>query len=316
MKNEVRALTGLRGIAALTVAIGHFNLMNHFFFRKVSIHNEMVDLFFCLSAFTLCYVYLSKDGKKLDFRNYAVARFARIYPLYFLCLMAATFLLLQDSIYIKDIYPESAIRADFLRQLFMVNALPFGSGVHWDSPAWSLSIEAFCYVAVFPVLYFAAPKMRSTSISLRITVTLIACAIAMLSMAAYYKSQLTNYGHPDLPWQADYVAIVRGIGLFIAGWAIYISYECEDIFSRFILQIPDVISLIFILTVGLAYVGYVKSEIFLFVWPLMILSLMSPDSRTTTFIVQANPLAWRDFLFNLPLALLDDHCDVGLCTRL
>ena len=80
--SELKALTGLRGVAALTVALAHYNLpilgaANRLFFW----HNAAVDLFFCLSGFTLALVYVGQPSR-LGCGIMGVARFARIYPLY------------------------------------------------------------------------------------------------------------------------------------------------------------------------------------------------------------------------------------------
>jgi peptidoglycan/LPS O-acetylase OafA/YrhL len=82
---ELRALTGLRGVAATVVALTHFHPtlpydLQEFFFW----HDAAVDLFFCLSGFTLSYVY---SGTNFQFSRYLTARIARIYPLYLVTLI-------------------------------------------------------------------------------------------------------------------------------------------------------------------------------------------------------------------------------------
>ncbi|MFX5328500.1 hypothetical protein ABTD12_20360, partial [Acinetobacter baumannii] len=53
-----------------------------------------------------------------------------------------------------DAYTIIDAERDFLPQLLLINAWPLlGNGVHWDYPAWSISVEMLCYVAVFPLLH-------------------------------------------------------------------------------------------------------------------------------------------------------------------
>ncbi len=94
-KDYIHNLTALRGIAALLVAMLHF----HFFLGNITpsqttgIVNKlylMVDLFFILSGFIICYVYSDTFNGKIkfhDYKTFLTARFARIYPLHFLTLI-------------------------------------------------------------------------------------------------------------------------------------------------------------------------------------------------------------------------------------
>src|SRR5277367_5726076 len=83
---RISSLDGLRGIAAMTVVAFHFNV---FFLPQARLPflNRAylsVDLFFLLSGFVMAHVY----GRDLAFnwqiywQRFAVARFARIYPLF------------------------------------------------------------------------------------------------------------------------------------------------------------------------------------------------------------------------------------------
>src|SRR5580692_1684989 len=90
-------LTPLRGIAALLVAVFHFEMAicrfvpaaTTMFFEKSYL---MVDLFFVMSGFIMLHVYgssfsyTSGDGfrqalRRASLRKFFVARFARTYPL-------------------------------------------------------------------------------------------------------------------------------------------------------------------------------------------------------------------------------------------
>ena len=50
-------------------------------------------------------------------------------------------------------YPTWTAFTYFLLQSLMLNSWPIiGSGEHWNFPAWSISVEWFCYVLLFPLL--------------------------------------------------------------------------------------------------------------------------------------------------------------------
>src|ERR1700760_4538828 len=88
-------LTPLRGIAALLTVLFHVDIVLFYSFggqlvdgKSSSILSRMylmVDFFFVLSGFILCYVYSkSFEGsvKGQDFKKFTIARFARVYPLH------------------------------------------------------------------------------------------------------------------------------------------------------------------------------------------------------------------------------------------
>jgi peptidoglycan/LPS O-acetylase OafA/YrhL len=57
-KPELKALTGVRGVTAIVVALAHFRIMLPANLHMLYMwHNAAVDLFFVLSGFTLCYAY-------------------------------------------------------------------------------------------------------------------------------------------------------------------------------------------------------------------------------------------------------------------
>lgn len=74
-KQRLIALDGLRGIAALAVAIGH--LYPGLFYNTTL----AVDFFFMLSAFVLFQAYSEKLGKNIFFLGFMLRRFIRLLPL-------------------------------------------------------------------------------------------------------------------------------------------------------------------------------------------------------------------------------------------
>ena len=91
MKNEIKCLTGLRGVAAVIVMLYHFcgtdSYLRPYVPHLISRGFLGVDVFFVLSGFVmaLSYAALFKDGiAGTDYKVFMVKRLARVYPLYFL----------------------------------------------------------------------------------------------------------------------------------------------------------------------------------------------------------------------------------------
>lgn len=225
MAKEIRALTGIRGVAALNVAILH---INRGAIREIAywfpFHNVSVDIFFCLSSFTLCMVYGAGQRKVLDWRGFAAARFARIYPLYFLVFVFSTlYTVMFEHDFIAS-YSTNALLADWFRQLFMLNALPvIGNGAHWTPPMWSLSIEAFCYAAVFPVLFAWSGRAGSLLLVWKVLMIIASSLLVAIFYVRFYNPLLN--AHNIIPIEGvivHWVAIIRGIGMFVAGWVAWL----------------------------------------------------------------------------------------------
>src|SRR5271154_4552376 len=163
-------LTPLRGIAALLVAIFHFEMAiarfvpasQTMFFEKSYL---MVDLFFVMSGFIILHVYgdnFKQSFSKSSLRNFFVARFARIYPLHFFSLMLLVVLVISFSP--AGAYPNAmefpaAIPANiFLLQSFHVLKI-----YTWNIPSWSISAECAAYL-LFPLLALFISKKKRLSV--------------------------------------------------------------------------------------------------------------------------------------------------------
>jgi peptidoglycan/LPS O-acetylase OafA/YrhL len=115
-----------------------------------------VTLFFTLSGFVICYNYYYKFSSSFfaTIGNFYRARFARIYPVYFLVL--APFILFGFQ-------PTSGYFGDFLPHLTMTQAWLFDKNkvLSFNPVAWSVSVEIFFYIA-FPFIFlFLLKKLTS-----------------------------------------------------------------------------------------------------------------------------------------------------------
>lgn len=188
---EIYPLTSIRFLAAFLVVAYH----SLFFFipsldhpgvlkNAVSVGWLSVDLFFVLSGFILGVVYIrSRGSSRIDIRNFAAARFARIYPLYALSLaidlpyaLAKRFEPGVNGHTFKLLGLQIAAFVTMLQAWFP----QIGNG--WNIPSWSLSAEAFFYL-LFP---FLALTMWKTKHPILVCVLLFLTAAA-LPFANHYK---------------------------------------------------------------------------------------------------------------------------------
>jgi peptidoglycan/LPS O-acetylase OafA/YrhL len=167
---EITSLTSLRAFAALHVVLFHttFELsgvrpasLPRVVLNVLGCGQAAVSFFFILSGFILAYTYCEPDGAMSGTRRrFWRARFARIYPLYLL-----SFVL--DAPRAIMYFAGSSGSATARLSKGVVSGVAFLALIQswlpritsaWNAPAWSLSTEAFFYLA-FPALLIVTRRL-------------------------------------------------------------------------------------------------------------------------------------------------------------
>lgn len=160
MKNEIKALTGLRGIAAVYVAIGHIILnyassIKYNGWKRTSLPQELLDnfsrhgylavvVFFVLSAFvlTLSNRFVFSTGVTTEnFKIFMVKRVVRIFPIYIVNI-TAFYILFRNDFSIPQLIINYSLLHTFWDDSFYINPV-----------SWSLSAEWIAYL-IFPFMCF------------------------------------------------------------------------------------------------------------------------------------------------------------------
>ncbi len=164
-KQHLRPLTSVRFLAALAVLVLHFGLIStadsRGRFMGLAQHGRAgVSFFFVLSGFILTFNYRDwfrgqVSGKLL--RRFAQARFARVYPMHVVALVAITPVVLwvlstdqmlwvpADAVHRRQLVP-SWLASLLLLQVY-IPTITYEK--LWNLPSWSVACEAFFY-ATFP----------------------------------------------------------------------------------------------------------------------------------------------------------------------
>jgi peptidoglycan/LPS O-acetylase OafA/YrhL len=183
------ALTGLRMLAALAVYASHLGPPHNApavlrtFFASGYVG---ITLFFVLSGFVLALNYFDelRSPKVRSLWDYAVARIARIYPLY---IAIVGYILIRGHAFGEDL-------GGWWEHVLMVQAWSPSilQAYKFDGPSWSISVELFLY-ACFPVLVVLLARVRTLrALSLLVAVTLL----VMTALTAWFVST----GRGDLSW--------------------------------------------------------------------------------------------------------------------
>lgn len=162
---EIRPLTSLRFFAALWVVAYHYVWpalgpgTPAWLTAFVAAGFVGVPVFFVLSGFVLLYNYEDADFRAPDAkRAFWAARFARIYPVYivaFLLTVPPTLYALWTGVPGLPSLRDHAVGAVLSPLLLQAWAGPAHAA--WNTPGWTLSVEAAFYVA-FPWMALAAAR--------------------------------------------------------------------------------------------------------------------------------------------------------------
>ncbi|WP_188112736.1 acyltransferase family protein [Mycobacterium simiae] len=174
IKGEIKALTGLRIVAAVWVVLFHFRPMlgdaspelRDALAPVLNCGAQGVDLFFILSGFVLTWNYLDRMGRSWSTRatlHFLWLRLARVWPVYVVTLHLAAGLVIL-SLHVGHVpLPEARdlTAISYVRQMLLVQLWfqPFFDGSSWDGPAWSISAEWLAYL-LFGLLVLVILRME------------------------------------------------------------------------------------------------------------------------------------------------------------
>lgn len=224
---RLQALTGLRAVAALLVVMFHFLTIHvatgagvwpfatRLTANVIASGYTGVSFFFLLSGFILAYTYTGVGGAgggrglRGTARRFWRARFARIYPVYALSVVAGLLLYLKWHVWHEQFcagprpswtptgeHPVAAAIASFLLAGDWTPCL-----MTWNAPAWSLSAEAFFYL-VFPLAAFGLVRLRRP----HLVGAIVLCWAAIAATALAYMVFSLDGSVMRTPWWHRYWA--------------------------------------------------------------------------------------------------------------
>lgn len=268
-----RELDSLRFIFAMLVVLGHAAG----WVNTVPKGWVAVDFFFILSGFVLSHAIIS--GKQ-SYRQFAIGRIARIFPLHWL-----TLLLFIAAFYLVG-WEKALVWKDLGWNVFLLQSVgPKMFEFNW--PSWSISVEFWINVAAF---YFL--------VSIRARFLAIICCLAL---APYWAGFLPN------PLWLN-IAMIRCIeGLCIG----YLTYEAYVIWGVKELNPHLLNAVIFVEVVALCWLlsffsDHWSNTAARLIVPCLILSLVSGSSAwrrllQTSFLTTLGDCSFSIYLIHAPI---------------
>jgi peptidoglycan/LPS O-acetylase OafA/YrhL len=189
MRQNIGALTGIRGVAALWVVLHHALIAYPFLSVFSFIHNFLqkgwlgVDLFFILSGFVISYVH-QEDFSTLPsykVKTFLLLRLSRIYPAHLTTLLSLIPIvyLAQVTFHYHSTIDQFSV-SQFFYSLFLLNGWGFNASDGWNIPSWSVSSEWFAYLC-FPFIAFFLCRLK-TAKSYFVLIVLVYLVLFLLAI--------------------------------------------------------------------------------------------------------------------------------------
>lgn len=293
-KGEIEALTGIRFFAALHVLFFHnyyitgeaLSRTPTFFINIFSYGESAVSFFFILSGFILSYVYMTPDKKISTSRDrFMLSRFSRIYPVYILALLmdlprGISYFVSQYSLF-EAIGKMSLSLAAYFSMLQSWHPRLASA---WNSPAWSLSVEAFFY-CTFPVLAPFLFQLKSRWRSLIFFYCMPVCIYFTFKLgldAHFAPAEVKTFWRSFPPFRLNEFAIGIILGkIYLEKSSIVIYLERSVLINSVVFWSGFVLSIV-VVSIDLKVEKEIFTSIFLVpCFLLMILSLACGDIAFT-----------------------------------
>ncbi len=298
---EIYSHTGLRGIAAMSVFLAHLYIgegvnwnLSEKIFRFFLWHHYAVDLFFILSGFILNWVYLNQ-GFRIKWPLYLKARVGRILPLYYLttliCIPITYYSYLKHGYQYIGNHNYTHVGVANLLMVSGISGIPT-----LNKPAWSISVEFFCYLILFPLLVFALSILTERRYSIIFFIIAVFTSTIGL-MLSYSIHSFKFHG-----WDYDFSGLSRGINGFTCGFFLCALYRksvtSSWLPSRWLVNLILLISTIFFL---LTRLDYIPTHFLLYIFP-FIVYFTAHDVGIFSNAMKWSPLQWlgeRSYSFYL-----------------
>jgi len=224
---EIKAMTGLRGVAAILVTTYHYyppaTIAQPALSRFIGKGYLWVDVFFILSGFVLAlnYAHLFAGGWSVRrWFGFLMRRLARIYPLYLVLVAGAVLMTLLAYGNLQPDNPAPAVGLptpvrDLVANLLMMQSWGITRSI--NGPSWSISTEWAAYLA-FPILVGVALFSRAGT-ALVATLGVAALMLGTVGLTtldgAYHSGPLDAYDGTTIQ------PLLRCFGGFVLGLLTY-----------------------------------------------------------------------------------------------
>jgi peptidoglycan/LPS O-acetylase OafA/YrhL len=202
-QSEIRALTGVRGFAALWVVILHASTtLNGYAIFSGSIPHAIkagylaVDLFFVLSGFVLSMTSMRRlvSDLRREILPFIASRIFRLYPLHWFILVL--FLIYVISFRSSEWGTPYYSIDKLFRSALLVQVWGRADLTGWNLPAWSIAAEFAAYVMFAPLAIVAMRISRAWVAAVTALLFLVGLALLIIATGSTSLDHINRLGIP------------------------------------------------------------------------------------------------------------------------
>lgn len=204
LSGRIVSLDGLRGLAAMLVAVYHLPFLFGF---KITHAYLAVDFFFILSGWVMAHSYEERIRLGMPFKDFLHNRFARLYPLYAVALLAAlAFTLIKSHFGTMS----TNIACSVPNALMLPCLQDSGPTFPFNGPSWSIFVEVS-----INLIWFLAVRMGMHTFRRKLALHL--CSVLLLwGFAVWMNRYLGGYESNDV-----HEGLLRGLLGFAGGLLLF-----------------------------------------------------------------------------------------------
>jgi len=215
---DIKSLTSLRFFAATWVVLYHYwpKLAVSHTPAIVAAGHLGVELFFILSGFILCHVYLpSFEAGQFRYGDFLWARLARIYPMHLATLIGVGLMAgLALAVGLK-VDPNVLSLPALPANLLLLQGWGLAPVAGWNHPSWSISAEWFAYVS-FPAFALLTVGVR------RWPLAAVGAGVAFFAATSLTFQRITGFA---LDTATITGGALRIVPCFALGCALYLAWR-------------------------------------------------------------------------------------------
>jgi peptidoglycan/LPS O-acetylase OafA/YrhL len=280
MAADIRALTGVRGVAAVIIVVYHYGKFRLDLTGNTGVWNVahgylVVDMFFMLSGFVIGYVYkeafASENGNEFgtNYKGFMLKRFARLYPAY---IVIAGFYALKIAAGLTGEETFARFHTfDYIGNILML----VGWGLHiypLIGVSWASSAELGSYVA--------SPVLMKYTLHNSVGWCLACAALSLLGIYGISISGQGSAGPLDVVSDSSFLPLLRALFGFTLGLA---TFRFAHHLDRLSATAQDVL-VIATLAAMLAVAIFTKDDLPIYLLFIPFIAILSRDGRVAQLL--------------------------------
>lgn len=188
---RISQLDGIRGIAIIGVISAHvaqnFLADGGYFLNFFSLGRYGVQLFFLVSGFTMCYIWVYRRSETFAVAKFYTRRIFRILPLFYFFLIIKILIIYFEY----GVFELAKLKTNIFVTFFFLNSIIPNYIYSFFNGSWAISVEIIFYF-LFPLIIFCLKDKPSYYLILAYLIFLFNNFIIQLNIESFFQPHSIN----------------------------------------------------------------------------------------------------------------------------